>query len=94
MALVNAEAVLLINNDQSKLGEPHGVLEQRMCAHSNMRRTARKRAQSISPGACRLPPAKPRDAYTKRLKPAAELPHMLLGEKLCRGHYGRLLTRF
>src|SRR5690625_2437401 len=79
-ALVNAEAVLLIDNNQPKPGEDHILLKQGVGSHRHLRCTAGQLFQLLTPTPRAQASRQPTQLYTQRLQPGTEVVPMLLRE--------------
>ena len=89
-ALMHAEAMLLIDDDQGERGEFDAFLKQSMSADDDGRVPV---ANALKDGAARLaglPPGQKRDGHVQGLEPAPEILRMLIGQQFGRRHQRHL----
>src|SRR5690625_8028955 len=91
-ALVNAEAVLLIDNNQPEPGEDHILLKQGGSSHRYLRCAASQLFQLLASTPRAQASRQPTQLYTQWLLPGTEVVPMLLREDLSVGHDGPLKT--
>ena len=92
-ALLDAEAMLLVDDHEREPLERHAFLEQRVRADDDGRAPAGDRRERRCANARGLSADQCRDLDTERREPAIEAREMLFGEQLRRRHDGRLATR-
>ncbi len=91
-ALQDAEAMLLVDDDKSKLPEADRILDQRMRADDHVERAAGELRLHLAALLCGRRPGEDRDAKARRLEQAPDVDEVLLGENLGRRHEGDLET--
>ncbi len=93
-ALMHAEAMLLVDDDQGERGELDALLKQRMCADDDGRMPGADPLQARRCAPCRFAArVKSATATPKRLEPAPKILCMLVGQKFGRRHERRLPAR-
>src|SRR5690625_1991657 len=91
-AVVNAEAVLLIDNNQPEPGEDHILLNYGVSSHRHLRFAASQLFQLLASTPRAQASRQPTQLYTQRLPPGTEVVPMLLREDFSGGHDGHLKT--
>ena len=91
-ALVHAEAVLLVDDDQPQPGELDLLLEQGVGADGHRRFARPDRLQGLGTLAAAAFPCMPYDIDSQGRQPLPETAVMLLCQQLGRRHQGRLVT--
>jgi len=89
-ALVHAEAVLLVDDDERQVAKRDTFLEQRVRADDELRITAGDAVERIAPRRGALAAAEPGRLDAKRFEPGREVAPVLFGEQLGRRHDRRL----
>ena len=85
-ALVHAEAMLLVHDDEAEIGKCDILLKQRVRADRNRYLTRTDGLDNVQPRAAVEPSRQTGYRDAQRLKPAGEIAQMLLGQKLGRRH--------
>ena len=93
-ALLDAETVLLVRDDETETEKRHRVADERVRADDHVELSAGERLLYLAllPGGHRA--RQPSDTDAKRLKQRAQRVLVLLGEDLCRRHEGALAVVF
>ena len=90
--LVNAETVLLVDNDQADVAECNLVLEQGVGAHRNHRPGGMQLRQHLILLIARLFPCQQRHRDADRREPLPDIEIMLVRKYFRRGHQGNLVA--
>ena len=89
-ALMHAEPVLFIDDDQGEALEYHLLLEDGVGAHHHLDAAVRDGGQRLFPRLALLLARQPADLDAERFQPPGEVDGVLFGQQLGRGHQPHL----